>query len=245
MNLKLAAALVAVLVTTAGCLGMVGSVDPGTAAASANDDDSKSTVTVTGTGKVSAEADHAVLSISVEREGKTADSARSFAAQDAMTMRDALRAAGVPDEDVKTTGFRIVPQYDYEAGRQITGYTAVHSYEVKTEDVADAGRIIDVAVSNGATRVDSVTFKLSDDRVADLRANAIEKAVRAAEKDANAAAAAAGVTMVKVKSIDVNGGGTPPYPVYRMAEAAADASTTLEPGPVDVEVTVNIVYEVA
>ncbi|WP_267642017.1 SIMPL domain-containing protein [Haloarchaeobius amylolyticus] len=244
MNLKLAVALVALLVTTAGCLGMAGPIGDGTTVASTDDGDAASTVSVSGTGTVSAPADLVVVSIAVEREGKTADSARTFAAQDATKMRDALRAAGIPDEDVETTSYRLVPQYDYKDGRQLVGYTAVHAYEVSSKNVSDAGRIIDVAVANGAARVDSVSFRLSDERIAELRTDAIAKAVTAAEGDANAAAAAAGVSITKVKSISVSGGGyQPPYPVYRSAEA--DAATTLEPGPIDVEVTVSVVYEVA
>ncbi|WP_439028570.1 SIMPL domain-containing protein [Haloarchaeobius sp. DT45] len=245
MNLKVAVALVALLVTTAGCLGMVGAGDDGTAAVASTDDgESKSTLSVSGTGTVSAPADLVVVSIAVEREGKTADSARNFATQDSTSMRQALRDAGIPDENVKTTSYRLVPQYDYEKGREITGYTAVHAYEVKTDNVSDAGRIIDLAVSNGAARVDSVSFELSDERIADLRTDAIARAVAAAEKDANAAASAAGVSIVKITSLTVSSGGhQPPFPVYRAAEA--DASTTLEPGPIDVEVTVNVVYEIA
>ncbi|MCT9095433.1 SIMPL domain-containing protein [Haloarchaeobius sp. HME9146] len=243
MKLKLMVALVALLVTTAGCLGMAGSIDDGSVAASTDDGDSKSTVSVSGTGTVSAPADLVVVSIAVEREGKTADSARTFAAQDATSMRDALRAAGIPDDDVKTTSYRLVPQYNYKEGREITGYTAVHAYEVETDNVSDAGRIIDIAVANGAARVDSVSFKLSDERIAELRSDAIAKAVDAAEADANAAASAAGVSITKVKTISVSSAGyQPPYPVYR--SAPAEDSTTLEPGPIDVKVNVNIVYEV-
>ncbi|WP_435361051.1 SIMPL domain-containing protein [Haloarchaeobius sp. DFWS5] len=247
MKLKLAAVLVVALVAMAGCLGSVSPV--GDAASNVDGDaaDTKQTISVSGVGTVEAAPDEAVIRITVERDGRTADEARTFTAEDATSMRDALRAAGIPDDDVKTVTYHLSPRYNYKDGSsELVGYRAIHTYDVTTADVAQAGEIIDLAVQNGAARVDSVSFQLSDEQQQALRGDAITKAVDAAKADADAFVAAADLSIVQLKSATVSGNSVTPYPVYyRGAEdGAAAASTTLEPGPVEVRVSVNIVYEV-
>ncbi|WP_435334869.1 SIMPL domain-containing protein [Haloarchaeobius sp. TZWWS8] len=246
MNLKLAAALVALLTVSAGCLGTAAVVGDSTPAMSSDEKDTAPTVSVSGVGTVEAAPDEAVIRITVERDGRTADEARTFTAQDATSMRQALRDAGVPDDDVKTTAYYINPRYDYKANNELVGYRAIHSYEVTTDNISRAGELVDIAVKNGAARIDGVTFQLSDEKQRALRSDAITKAVEAAKADADAFVAAADLSIVRLKSASVSGSSVGPYPVYYQRSAeAADASTTLEPGPVEVQVTVTIVYEVA
>jgi hypothetical protein len=157
-------------------------------------------------------------------------------------MRSALRGAGVPDDAVTTTSFAIFPQYDYRDGEQLaTGFRAVHAFTVETTP-ARAGEIVDLAVGNGATEVYGVTFTLSEQVRADLRQEAIQRAVTAARADADAIAGAAGLSVTSVKSVSTSGGFTPAERFEAVAPDAGGARTTFEPGPVTVSATVEITY---
>lgn len=199
---------------------------------------SNATVSVSATGTASAEPDQAVVRVSVEATAPTAADARGQVATDTDRVRTALAEAGVPDDAVTTAAFVVEPVYE-DGGRDPAGYRAIHALAVETTPDR-AGEIIDVAVGNGATRVDGVQFTLSDERRADLRATALERAIATARTDAETVAAAANLSVTGVQSVDA-GADFGPYPFARAAEAGGGA-TTLDPGPVTVTVNVDVTY---
>jgi uncharacterized protein YggE len=240
---------VAALVLLAGCAApfavdagttdvAAGATDPVVGQVSAADGP---VIGVSATGRVSAEADLAVVRVSVTATEDTAEAARAAVAADSERMRTALRDAGVADDAVRTTNYAIYPQYDYRSEeRELTGYRAVHAYTVEVAPDR-AGDVVDVAVGNGASTVDGVIFTLSEEVRADLRSQALTEAMTTARADADAIAAAAdlSVTGVREASTVADYGYAP---VYRAAESDAGGSTTFEPGPVTVTAMVQVTY---
>jgi hypothetical protein len=228
------------LVLLAGCLGPLQATTsaPTTTPTTATDE---TVVSATGTGSVDAVADLAVVSLAVAATADTADDARGRVAADAERMRTALHDAGVPDDAVATTSFAVFPEYDYrDGGRTERGVRAVHTFQVET-DPDRAGEVVDVAVANGATEVRGVSFTLTPETRASLRAQAIDRAVAAARADADTMAGAADLSITGVESVSTSGSVSP---VERFAaESAADGpQTAFEPGPVVVSVTVDVRY---
>ena len=248
MQRLLPIALGAILVL-AGCMAPLQSDDPsGAAAATAGQAATDGgvdgpTVSVTGTGEVETEADLAIVLLSVTATADTADEARSQVAGDVERMRAALREAGVADDAVTTSGFRIYPQYDHsERERELIGYQAAHSFRVEVAPDA-AGTVVDAAVGNGASTVESVQFTLTDETRAELREQALGDAVSAARADADALAAATGLSISGVHSASTSGGFTPVYEERaESADGAAGGSTSFTPGPVTVSATVQLTY---
>ena len=234
------AALLALLLVTAGCLSTAD------AAPSAADNASVRTIDVSSTGSASAAPDLATVTVAVEARADSADAARQQVADDVATMRDAIRKLGIPDSDVSTTSYFVGPEYDYNNGaRTVVGYRAVHSFQIDA-DVDQAGDVVDAAVENGATQVQGVQFTLSDERRKQLRKQALTEAMTNAHDDAGTIAEAAGVSLGPLHSASTSDVGYP-RPVPMVAEAgASDGSTktTVEPGPVEVTATVSVSYEV-
>jgi uncharacterized protein YggE len=229
------------LVVLAGCLGPLQT----TPSATEHTTDG-TTLSTTGTGSVDTEADLAVVSVAVVATAQSADDARGQVASDVERMRTALREANVPDDAVTTSSFAVYPEYDYDDGeRTERGYRAVHSFRIET-DPTRAGEVVDVAVGNGASEVQGVSFTLSDETRAELRAQAIERAVTAARADADAMAGAAGLSVTSIETMSTSGGFVP-VERFDVAESAGggDARTTFEPGPVSVSVTVQVTYRAA
>ncbi|MFB6130101.1 MAG: SIMPL domain-containing protein [Salinigranum sp.] len=243
------------LVLLAGCTAPLQSDGPAANAADvtpvAGDGSTASseatTISVTGSGEASADADLAVLTVSVVSTADTADAARSQTATDAERMRAALRNASVPDDAVTTVSYAISPLYDYSKDRQeLRGYRAVHTFRIEVAPDR-AGEIVDVAVGNGASQVDGVQFTLTEKTRADLRAQAITRAVEAARADADAVASASDLKVTGVRTASTSNGYTPYYGVKTVEAGAASggAPTTLEPGPVTVSATVSVTYTAA
>jgi hypothetical protein len=239
MRIRYLPIAVAVLALLAGCVSplQAGSTD-GTAA--------DTTITVSGYGEVTADADLAVVSLSVAATADTADAARAQVATDTEQMRTALRDAGVADDAVTTAAFRISPQYDYaQDRREIIGYEAVHAFHVETAPDR-AGTVVDVAVRNGASRVDGVRFTLTDETRESLRAEALSRAMTAARADAETIAAAENLAVEALHTATTVDGPSPVRPmVERSFDAAADPGTVFEPGPVTVTASVTATYTAA
>lgn len=241
MNRTLIPVALAALVLLAGCTAPLQS-GPIDAASDAR------TVSVSGTGEVTAAADLAVIAVSVVARADTADAARQQVASDAERMRSALRDAGVADDAVATASYRIEPEYRTDENGSdptVVGYRAVHAFTVEVAP-ADAGQVVDVAVANGADRVDGVRFTLADETRADLRADAIAEAMSAARADAEAVATAEGLELDGLRSAST----APDYRPYddvRYEDAAggSGANTAFEPGPVTVTAEVQVTYDVA
>lgn len=228
----------AALVLLSGCLAPL-QADGGSDAGASD----PATISATGSGEVTAEADLAVVSVSVTATADSADAARQQVATDAERMRQALRDAGIEDDAVETVAYRVNPEYDHSGdSRDIVGYRAVHTYKVEVEPDR-AGDVVDVAVGNGADQIDNVAFTLTDETRAELREQAIGNAVDAARTDAEAVASASDLTLGDVRSASTDGGFRPTYYERAALEDTAGGGTSFEPGPVTVTATVSVTYE--
>jgi uncharacterized protein YggE len=195
---------------------------------------------------VSTEADRAVVTVAVTARADSAEKARSTVAANATEMRDALREVGVDDDAVTTASYHVRPISEpvRESGeREITGYEAVHAYRIETTPDA-AGTVVDTAVGNGASEIHGVSFTLSDETRADLREEALDRAMSSARTDAEAIASSAGLTVTGVQSASTSGGYSP---AYEVRETAADsggsgAPTQFEGGSVTVTANVDVTF---
>ncbi|WP_255197920.1 SIMPL domain-containing protein [Halorarius litoreus] len=203
------------------------------------------TISVGASGSAEGTPDQAVLSVAVLATASSADEARQQVATDVERMRAALREAGVDDDQVRTAYFNIGPDYRYdpETGEQeVTRYRAVHAFEITLDDIESAGAIIDVAVENGASQVNNVRFGLSEERQAELRAEALTDAMANADANAQTLADASDLDVVGVHSVSTS---DVSYPRYFESAAVGDgggASTVIESGPVTVTATVQVTY---
>ena len=210
-----------------------------------DDDERRATVTVTGNGKVERAADLALATFVVEATRPTAADARSTAATAAATVLDALAAAGVARDDLRTAGLDLAANWEHEDNRAVRrGFTVTNRIGATVRDLELVGRVLDAGLEAGATGLDGVQFLLGDP------APAAEEARRLAVADARARATtiaqAAGLPLGRLLSI-VEGVPLPsPMPRREMrmaAFAAADAATPVLPGRIEVTVAVTAQWE--
>jgi uncharacterized protein YggE len=203
------------------------------------------TITVTGIGRVILTPDVADLRLGVNITRPTATQARADAAAAMTKVVDAIKKAGIPEKDIKTSTLSLQPVYDYstKSQGQLTGFQVMNIVSVTSHDVSKVGDLVDAAVAAGATSVDGVTFRVEDETKAEGQARTA--AVTDAKAKADALAAAAGVTISGVSSISETSSGMP-YPMpYAAAAPARDAmSTPVQPGTTEIDITVTVVYRI-
>jgi hypothetical protein len=252
------AATTALLVLLAGCVGPLGgAADGGTDTPAATGDGEGDataadgpTITTSGAGEATAAADLAVVTVAVAHTADTAEAARADVAERTDALVAALAedgiGAGGDDDAVSTVSYRLLPEYDHsrDGDRELLGYRAVHTLAVEVAPDR-AGAVVDLAVGEAGAEVGSVAFTLTDATRADLRTEAVTDAVENARADADAVAAASGLSVVGVASASTAGGASAPYEHVRYAESAdaGGAGMSFQPGPVTVGATVTITYE--
>lgn len=203
------------------------------------------TIVVSGTGRVAVEPDIADLRLGVAVSRPTVDAARSEAARLMDAILGAVHLAGVAPKDVRTALLSVQPRYDYRESRApaLTGYELANVVEVTVRDLTKLGDVVDGTLAAGATSMDGLSFRVAEPAPAEAEAR--RRAMAEAGARADVLADAAGLTIEGVVDIVEGSPARPPIPypkAERMALAAADASTPVEGGSLEVAVTVTVTY---
>ena len=200
------------------------------------------TITVTGEASVESVPDMATLSIGVTSVAETAAAALRDNSAAMQAVIDRLKAAGIEERDLQTTGLSVNPNwssYDSSSsGSQITGFTASNMLTVDVRALAGLGQVLDAAVADGANTLNGLTFGLTDPRP--VLDEARKAAVLDARSKAELIAAAAGVALGPVLSITEGGGYGAPVPMYKADSAMA--AVPVQQGEVSLSASVTIVY---
>lgn len=241
-------ALVVILGTASAYF--VQSSTAGTVTTASGDEIQLNTINVGGTGTISMSPDEAIVYLGVQTQSTDAVTAQQENARKMESIIQALKDAGISEDDMETSGYSIDPMRNYETPEPtITGYTVSNRLKVTVKDIDDVGDLIDIAVDAGVNEVQSVSFTLSEEKQQDAREQALENAVKAARSDADTLASALDVAIVGPLEVTTSGGSiTTPYPapyeaVEKMAYAVSDARTPIQPGDVSVTAYVQVIYQ--
>ena len=200
------------------------------------------TITVSGTGAVTLVPDVARVNLGVTVTKPTVKAARDAAGTAMNAIIASLKAMGIDEKDIKTSGISLSPQYANGSSTKIVGYQMSEELQVTVRDLDKAGDVVDTATANGATNVNGLWFEVSDPAKALDQARA--DAIAQARTSAQAMASAAGVTLGTVVSM-TDGSAPNPGPYYPMAGAVRlDAATPVQPGTQDVQATVTVIFEI-
>lgn len=164
---------------------------------------------------------------------------------------DALKAAGIDDEDIQTQYFNIqqVTRWDNDKQEQIViGYQVTNTVIVKVRAIDKVSNVIDtVTVAGGdLTRINSLAFTIDDPT--SYQDQARIKAVENAAAKAKQLADTAGVKLGKPSYITESS--YIPGPIYRDVATAQGVpaptpTTPVSPGEMDITVNVQIGYAIS
>jgi uncharacterized protein YggE len=226
-------------VALTGCSGT-------SATPAAADEKAPAGITVVGEGEVSAAPDVAYISLGVESTGGTAKAAMDANAANMNQVVEKIKALGIEEKDIQTSGLNLNPVYDNKRFDQpdqtptIVGYRASNQVTITIADVSRAAEVLDGVVDVGANSVSGLQFSIKDD--SQLRQQALATAVKKAEDKGKALADALGVGITGVSSVveDYSSGVVP----MRAAGPARDMaeSTPVMPGELTVSARIQVTY---
>jgi uncharacterized protein YggE len=184
-------------------------------------------VVVQGEGVVRQAPDQAFVRIGAESRSPNPKEAQAANATAMTAVQQRVAAAGVPKDAVRTVAISLNQEFDYANGKQTPrGYVARNTIEVRVDDLARLGEVMDASVGVGATSVQGLRFDLKAREAGEREA--LKRAVADALARAEAAAGGARRVVDRVVKIEESGVRVgPPVPI--MAERAGFAAAQAAP----------------
>ena len=199
-------------------------------------------IVTTGEGVVKLAPDRVWITIAAESRARSPKEAQRVNADAMKAVLDKLKGLGLAGDAIRTSGYDLQPQFDYVSGRQtLRDYLARNAVEVRVDDVARAGDVLDAAVGSGATSVSGVRFDLKDRSV--VERDALRKAVADARARADAAASGAGMKVDRVVRIEEQRVMMPeprPMMMARQSMVAEAGAPPIVAGEIEVRVMVTM-----
>lgn len=189
--------------------------------------------------------DVATLSAGVVTQAADGNSAmRENAAQMDKVMA-AIKAAGIAERDIQTSGINLSPQYRYAENEapKIVGYQASNTVSLKVRDITKLGRVLDSLAAQGANQINGPSFEI--DQPEPVYDEARVAALKKAQARAETYAKTLGLRVRRIVSIsEGGGGGFRPVPMMAMARATkAEMDTAVSPGETTLSVNLDVVFE--
>ena len=117
---------------------------------------------VTGEATLQATPDQAIITLGVHTENIDPKLAQQENSQTISDIIAVVKELGITEEHIKTSDYRIDPQYNYVDGKEIfKNYRVQHMLQIKTNEIEKVGAIVDSAVKHGANSVSNVRFALA------------------------------------------------------------------------------------
>ena len=235
------------LATITAALAMMASQSTAALAQNANPVVTPSTLNLNVNSNVKKAPDMATISAGVVTQARTAKAAMDDNARRMTAAFTALKAAGIADRDLQTSGVNLSPQYIYAANQRptIKGYEVSNRVTVRIRRLENIGPVLDALVAQGVNEVSGPNFGL-DNPEAELD-TARTEAMATAMRRADLYARASGMRVKRVMTINESGGYEPPRPrpmmMQRSMSSDAEASTPVAPGEVTLSIQLNVQFE--
>lgn len=209
------------------------------------------TITVIGEGRVTMKPNVAQVNIGVEVVGDTVKDTSSQATDTMHAVMAALKARGVADKDMQTSGYNVWVERSYnpegpEAAERVL-YHVGNTVMVTIRNLDKVGTILDAAIEAGANNIYGVTFSVADAKP--LMSDARAQAVVDARAKAQELAELNGVSLGQVLSISevISSGGI--YVGGIRAAAMAEGmggggAGPISPGELEMTTQLQITYAI-
>ena len=201
------------------------------------------TITVTGSASVTLKADYARISVGVSSKAATVEQAANENNAAIFAVIEALKEAGVAEEDIATSNYSVYAEYDYASfgGQKLTGYNVTNQLTVIIRDMDHIGATLDKATAVGANNIYNIEFLST--KADEAQDEATVYAVQDAMRRAKLLASAAGLNLGGIKSISDT---VASYGIVTRSYASkldAVAGNSILPDDTSVSASVTIVFE--
>ncbi len=203
-------------------------------------------IQVVGEGRATAAPDLARISLGVSEQAETAGAAVDAMAKGMSAVLGTLGTQGIAQVDIQTGQLMLEPSYNYntpDGNPVMTGFIATQILDVTVRDIAELGIVLDAVVTEGANRVNGISFDVTDPRA--VTDEARRDAVADARARAELYAEAAGLGLGEIVSISESTVYSPPMPMYDGRGGAEQAmAVPVAPGEVSMMTNVTVTYAI-
>ncbi|MGN0858918.1 MAG: SIMPL domain-containing protein [Stenotrophomonas sp.] len=201
-------------------------------------------LTINASAQASAVPDVAMINAGVLTQDKDSNLAMRRNAEQMQQVMAALKAAGIAERDIQTSGISLNPQYHYAENQppQLQGYQASNGVNIKVRELGGLGRVLDALAAQGANQINGPSFAI--DQPEPLYQQARLEALRKARQQADTYARELGLKVRRVISLQESGGGGMPVPMMAMRNAAKmEMDTPVAAGQSSIQVQLDVVFE--
>jgi len=234
------------------------------------DQQNQNQITVTGTGKVYAKPDVALISLGVTTTATTVADVTKSNTTKMNAVIATVKALKIDEKDIQTTNYSLTPVYEnytipapvplmypvsgsasgssaiIRTGSTVTGYKLEQDVQVKIRDFTKIGDVLSQATTSGANVVGDLQFTI--DNPEQFKDQARAEAIAEAKTNAKNIAKESGVKLGKIINVYENNYYAPT--MYSSAKAMGAGVTDSAPAPViqpgqqEIDVTINLTYQV-
>lgn len=198
-------------------------------------------IRVFGEGKVEVHPNKADIRLGVSTSNRILAQALEENARAISTIKAALIRMGILEKEIKTIDYSIYPQYDFVDGQQVfRSYKVNHLLLIQVLDLDKAGAVVDTAVNQGANLVQGITFGITD--YDPYYHQALSLAVVDAGRKAETIANTLKVQLAKAPLSIIENRHELAVPYQAQSFVKGAATTTLQPGIMDVVSSVTVEY---
>lgn len=208
------------------------------------------TLFVTGSATTQTKPDKVTVSLGVETTNAKAKTALATNTELMNKIINALKIAGVSENETSTSSFTITPNRDYTIDKnqgKLVGFTVSNSIQIDSYNVNDSSEWIDISVSSGANNVNNIYFSVSDKKLEGIKNELLKEAIGNAGEKADIAASALGLKIDGIKTVNIDQA-TPFFtePTLYTAEPSkidgVSAPTPIIPGEQQISMSVSIIF---
>jgi uncharacterized protein len=236
------------LASLLGVIAIGATAAPFTSPVRAQDNSGQNIITVSGVGTAYGEPDVAYITVGADFSSENAGDAFAQTSDAMNSVRDALIALGIAEQDLQTTNVSIYPQDIYSpTDGTITGrtYRVSSALDVTVRDVTQIEAVINASIDAGANNLYNLSFGIADPATLeqDARTQAVANARARAEQLASLLGVTVGEPVVIIETL--NNGTTPiPYANAVADRAMGGAGVPIDTGRMMVSVNVEITFRI-
>lgn len=204
-------------------------------------------ITVNGDGEIKVEPDMAEVTFGVRSTGGTAAKAQQDNTEAVDQVLAMLESLGIAEKSIQTSDYSLYPRYD-DYGENITSYTASTTLTVSDLPIDSVGTLLTKCTDAGINDIDDIRYFHGGYDAA--YEDALNLAVEAARKKAEALAASSGQTLGAIQAITEGYQDTSlrysydsgMAAKYAVTEEDAGGDVSIMPGEVTVRAQVTVTF---
>ncbi len=205
-------------------------------------------ITVSGQGKVYVKPDIATVTLGLKTDGNNVQKITETNVIIMNKILNDLKGLGIEDKDIKTTQYSVAPKYNWieRLGNIPDGYTIEQNIQVKIRNFDKIGEVLNIASNHGANITNSLQFTVDDPE--NFKEQARAEAIKKAKANAENLAKESGVKLGKLVNVYENYNSYPTmYDTAKLGMGGASEfspAPIIQPGQQEINVTINLTYQV-